>query len=486
MRLGSLFVFIGVLTESGQAGRYFTRSSARASPGVHRPGRLQSRTELETQAAFADHDLWFSSRQTVTNSRSCGINHVWGVWSWFDRLLFTPWIDPACDHTLDLRFSRLGPSAAAALAQALAQDSVRVTAVDLDGNPLGGRGASAIVAASVRPGSTVYRLSFTATGLDDEAAKRIATAISDPNCMLTHLLLSKNRIGDTGTAALAAALERPGNRIAQLYLYKNIIGDLGAEAIAGALRSPHTHLIGLDLGHNNIGNSGARLLADTLRQPSLSLSWLHLYSNQFDRESADALYSAAWSSNALTFIGLDHSPTAVDERAKEIDLDAVFQDLKRALEHEIGIGLRDLNDLLILHTQGLLTVLEPMVSAVIWRRVTNRYTSKALDYGAMELLSSLAWPSDSKSTTLEAWAEAMPLTDETIRALRELGVKSPASLGDLGEATLSTLTPAVQQAWVRVGVNEIQKRRRQQQLLVRQQGGKETGQEEYVVGNDEL
>jgi uncharacterized protein (TIGR02996 family) len=102
---------------------------------------------------------------------------------------------------LNLRYNRLGPAAARALAEC--SHLGNLTSLELMNNDLGDDGAAAIAASPHLAG-------------------------------LTHLELRENRIGDAGAQALAASAHLAN--LVELDLYENRIGDAGALALAA---SPH-------------------------------------------------------------------------------------------------------------------------------------------------------------------------------------------------------------------------------------------------------
>ena len=105
-------------------------------------------------------------------------------------------------------------------------------------------------------------LSLSSNTIGPSGAAAIAEALKN-NTALTYLRLDSNSIGASGAAAIAEVLK--GNTaLTSLHLNSNNIGDIGAVAIVEALKS-NTALTYLNLYNNNIGDSGAVAIAEALK-----------------------------------------------------------------------------------------------------------------------------------------------------------------------------------------------------------------------------
>eukprot|EP01087_Luapelamoeba_hula_P017084 TRINITY_DN5355_c0_g1_i1.p1 TRINITY_DN5355_c0_g1~~TRINITY_DN5355_c0_g1_i1.p1 ORF type:complete len:1037 (+),score=228.27 TRINITY_DN5355_c0_g1_i1:140-3250(+) len=169
--------------------------------------------------------------------------------------------------TLVLDGNDIERSGAKALAAFLSVDSCLLT-LSLKWNMLGIDGAE-FLAEALRQNTTLASLQLEGNSIEAEGAEALGDALKH-NIALTDLNLKENSISDSGAKSLADVLYTNGS-LACLDLTCNSIGADGGSALAAALMS-NTGLHWLVLNENFLGDDGAKAMGEALKTNSVLYS----------------------------------------------------------------------------------------------------------------------------------------------------------------------------------------------------------------------
>ncbi|CAF0992246.1 unnamed protein product [Adineta steineri] len=184
---------------------------------------------------------------------------------------------------LRLNRSSIGVAGAHFLANALKKNT-NLTVLEIQQNKIDNDGTN-YLADMLKYNTTLITLDLAQNHITDEGAEYLAVALRD-NSTLKTLNLSNNRIQAKGIHSLANTLEI-NTSLTTLCFRCNRIDHEGAQYLANALCTNKT-LTTLDLTNNNIDNEGATYLANALEN-NTTLSMLCLQSNPFDHEGTQYL-----------------------------------------------------------------------------------------------------------------------------------------------------------------------------------------------------
>ncbi|KAI8058242.1 hypothetical protein BDF22DRAFT_664612 [Syncephalis plumigaleata] len=200
---------------------------------------------------------------------------------------------------LNVRDTSLGPEGMKLLARLIAIKRT-LRWVNAAGNNGGVLGAQAIAQVLADPTLKLARLSLELNDIGVQGGEAIAHALTT-NVALTHLHLPRNNIKDQGVKAIANAL-RSNHTLRYLQLEFNGITHIGAQGLSDTLRENDV-LRGLQLRFNFIGDSGCQSLAEALKV-NTSLEHISLCNNQLTDACAGCLSGALARNRALQHISL--------------------------------------------------------------------------------------------------------------------------------------------------------------------------------------
>lgn len=208
---------------------------------------------------------------------------------------------------LSLSYSKLGYSAAQALASAL-QTHVSLTKLSLSGSYNVGPTEVQAIARALQSNVTLTDLNLFCNGAGLSGTIALARALTI-NKTLTHLNLSSNKIDASTAVALVETLAH--SSLKSLDISSNEIGPVGIAGIAKALEN-NKALTYLDLSSTNAQSDGVKALAKTLTV-NKTLTHLDLSFNQIaDASSVQALAKALEINSSLTNLSL--KKTGIDSR----------------------------------------------------------------------------------------------------------------------------------------------------------------------------
>ena len=126
-----------------------------------------------------------------------------------------------------------------------------------------------------------------------------------------------------------------------------------------------------------------------------------------------------------------------------VDIDTLYAKLKLNDKVKEATGLRDLDDVVVLHSVKMLSALESAMPKIAWRRLSAENALAALDIAALQLKGQ-TWPD--KDAPVDMWGRGFHLSDASIKILGDdFGAETPADLMMLAHEDLDDVTPLTQQ-----------------------------------------
>lgn len=242
-----------------------------------------------------------STSEFVMNTRiNLSNNRAVGMGGCLD--LFTAAIrHPACAlTTLILDNNTFGPADAAAIAEALRDNSV-LEVLSIAQNHIGNEGADAFANVLKESAKTcsIRHLNLRANNITTAGTKSFAQLLQIPGTSLQELIFTANTIGVQGASTLAKRIGRSSLKL--LLLSRCGIGSLGAKVITRNLAG--SRLVELDLSSNAVGDVAARTLARSIGLMS-DLKKLNLRSCELTEEGGSAVANAISTCISLTDLSL--------------------------------------------------------------------------------------------------------------------------------------------------------------------------------------